>query len=319
MAVVTSKPLTISYFIADIADALATFDRIRWLRSRTGADGLFEEATQPAATAATLIGTLDEPHSVDGKTLNLRVNGSVEYTITFASPDPADNVDVAAEINAVAGATLLADDDGSDHLRLRTLATGTGASIEILDDSDAAPYLGLATDAVGQGVDTTLVAGTHEYFLTDQNSDAEFWYRVELYHSVTGDLAELSVPFLPTVPVIPYAETITGYVQLAGLTGKPDVGRKLAVWNVSIPNRNPSATHGILKQVEEVETNSDGYAEIRLVRGITVDVNIIGTGFTRRIAVPSSGDSFDLLDASLVVSDEFGIQEPDIDYALRTS
>jgi hypothetical protein len=66
-------------------------------------------------------------------------------------------------------------------------------------------------------------------------------------------------------------------------------------------------------------TDRDGYAEVRLVRGMEVDFAVDGTNLIRRIQVPTTGDGFDLLDPSLVVSDEFGIQEPKIDFMVRTT
>jgi hypothetical protein len=48
-------------------------------------------------------------------------------------------------------------------------------------------------------------------------------------------------------------------------------------------------------------------------------MSIDGTGFVRRIAIPTTGDSVDLLDPALVTRDEFGIHEANIDFAIRTS
>lgn len=321
MSFITNQPLTVSYFIADIAGAVATFNRIRWYRSRAGQNGLYEAATAAAAAPAELLGTTLEPHELNGKTLNLRVDGSTDYSITFAAADPFTTADAVAEILAVTSA-LLTPSDESGALKLTTVNTGSAASIEILEDSDAAPYLGLAADAcaVGLDIDTPLIPGTHQYFLTDGNSGYDYWYRVELLHSITGDTSELSAPIpMQQVAGVPASQTIVGYIQLASATARPDVGRRVVFSNLTQPNTVLSGAVGIMKQYEEIETDATGYAQIRLLRGITIDFNIVGTGFTRRITVPSTGDAFNLLDPTLVADDEFGIQEPDIDFAIRTS
>ncbi len=321
MSFVTNQPLTVSYFIADIADAVLTFNRIRWYRSRAGQGGLYEPATAATAAAAELVGSVVEPHELNGKTLNLRVNGVTEYSITFAGADPFTTADAVAEIDAVTSA-LLTPSDESGALKLTTTITGSNASIEVLANSDAAPYLGLASDACAVGIDADipLIAGTHEYFYTDQNSDYDYWYRIELLHTGTGDNSELSAPIpMQQVIGVPASQTIIGYLRLASMTARPDVGRRVVFSNLTQPNTVLSGAVGIMKQYEEVVTDSTGYAQIRLLRGITIDFNIAGTGFTRRITVPSTGDAFNLLDPSLVAEDEFGIQEPNIDYAIRTS
>lgn len=321
MAVVTNMPIQLSYFVADITTALLTYDRLRWWRSRTGQQGLYEQATAAAATSAVLTGTADTPHAVNGKTLTFTVDGASPFSVTFAGADPVTTATVAGEINAAVAGALVAADDGNGYLQLTSATTGSGSSIEITG-GDAAPYLGLAEGdgAVGLDADITLVSGTHQYFYTDQNSGADFWYRVEFFNSSSLVTGGLGVPILANADdAVPVAQTITGYIRLASPTGSPDVGRRIIFANPALPNKSSDGLWGILKQYVAGETDRNGYAEVRLLRGIQIDFNLVGTGFTRRITVPTTGDSFDLLDPALDVQDEFGIQEPDIDYAIRTT
>jgi hypothetical protein len=323
MAIVTNTPLTMSYFIRDITTALVTFNRLRWYRSRSGPDGLYEAATDTAATAAILVGADTEPHEISGKTLSFVVNGVTQVDVTFAAADPVDTTTAAGEING-ATALVVADADGSGRLRLTTATTGSGASVEILE-SEAAPFLGFQTGdaAVGQDTDTVLVAGTHEYFYTDQNSDADFWYRVKFLHSATADESELTPPFpASAVQAVPKSQTIVAFMRLVDLTGCPIENRKVTLSNTFLPNRvdiNADSSAGVFRGFFQKDTDRNGYVEFRVLRGIEIDVSVEGTSFVRRITVPITGDSVDLLDPTLESRDEFGIQEQDIDFAIRLS
>jgi hypothetical protein len=319
--IVTNTLIQISYFVADIAGAVGAYDRLRWHRSRTGRDGLYEPATAAVAAPATLVAEAQSPHQVNGRALRLRVNGNTVLEITFSDPDPVTTAQVVDEINGATALVVASEDEG--RLRLTSASLGSGASIEILP-SAAAPFLGFDTGdaAIGLDADVALVPGTHEYFYNDQNSGATFWYRVEFRNTGSGNTTGLGVPFPALVAdAIPRSQTIVGFVRLADLSGQAVVGRKITFYNAGMPNvvsSNGYGSWGIARQFAQVATDRDGYAEYRFVRGITVDVNIEG-GFTRRIMIPTEGSAFDLLDPALVLEDEFGIQAPNIPFAVRTS
>lgn len=313
---VTNQPLTISYFIDDISGALATFDSLRWWRSTTGQNGLYELITNPAATAAVLTGTRTGPFYVQGLTLSLVIDGVVPFEHTFTGADPISIGDIVTELaNVAAGAFTPSNASGA--LALTSPTTGTGSSVQVVA-TDASVALGLAGEALGLGQSSPLVSGTHEYFFTDQNSDYDFWYRVQLFHSVTLDRSELSAPIsADQVLAVPASQTIVGYIRLATVTGRPDAGRKVVVFNDKLPNAQ--AGYGIVRFYEEIVTDRTGYAKIRLLRGVEISFNISGTGVTRKITVPTAGDAFDLLDESLVADDAYGIQYQDVPFATRTS
>jgi hypothetical protein len=321
MAVVTNQPIQLSYFVQDITSALLTYNRIRWHRSRSGQNGLYSAATATLPTTASLVGTAVTPHQINGKTLTFKVGGTSTVSVTFANPDPVTTAQAATAINAATPLVVASDDGG--YLRLTTVTTGSISSVEITGGS-AAPFLGFSVGdgAVGQDQDTILVAGTHEYFYTDQNSDRDFWYRVEFFNTVSGQTTGLGVPFPANqVQRLPSSKTIVGYVRLSDLSGYPIEGRRITFANVFLPNTviDQNTRWGIFRHYAQMETDRNGYAEIRLIRGAQLDISIDGTGFVRRILVPSTGDVVDLLDPALVVQDEFGIQEPQIDFAIRTT
>ena len=317
MAKVTNQPIQLSYFIRDITTALVTYNRLRWHRSEDGPNGTFEARTQPAATAAVLDSTLTEPHQLSGKELKFQV-GTAEVALTIAAADPVTTADLITEI---IGATALVtpSDPGDGSLRLTTVTTGSNASIKILD-GEGNPFIGWVEGdgALGQDPDTVLVSGTHEYFYTDQNSDREWWYSVEFYHSSTLATTGLGTPFPANqVDAVPKSQTIVAFIRLADLTGCPIEGRKVTLHNVFLPNI--VSGFGIFRHATSMVTDRNGYAEVRLVRGMDIDISIDGSGFVRRLTIPTAGDIVDLLDPALVTQDEFSIQEANIDFAIRTS
>lgn len=321
MAVVTNQPIQLSYFVQDITTALLTYNRLRWHRSRTGQYGTYEPATAAVPAAASIVGTKASPHQLNGKTLKFLVNGATTVSVLFTDPDPVTTTQVLAAI-ALATPLVTASDDAG-RVKLTTVITGTGASIKILD-GDANSFLGFVEDdgAVGVDSDTILVSGTHEYFYTDQNSDREFWYRVEFRHSVTLKTTGLGVPFPANAAQhISKSLTIVGYVRLADLSGLPIACRKVTFANPFLPNTvlDQNTRWGIFRHYASIETDRNGYAEFRLIRGMQVDIVIEGTNYVRRLQIPTTGDVVDLLDPSLVTEDELGIQEPNIDFAIRLS
>lgn len=317
MTVVTSTPLTLAFAVPNITDILGTFDQLVWYRSRTGQDGLYEAATAGALAAAMVTGRDPEPFQLNGRTLSFKVNGVVTVDVTFSGADPYDLAAVIADIAGETALVVASDVDGT--LRLTTVATGSSASIEILS-SDASPYLGfdVGQAAVGLDANTVLAGGTYQYFYTDQNSDPEFFYRVQFFNSDTLEVSELSVPITgDQAQVVPYSNTAVAYIQLSDAMGRALPRRKITIATSFQPNT--VAGYGIFRQTHTIETDRTGYAEIRLLKGAKVDISIDGTGFVRRITVPDDLDVFDMLSPDLAVDDEFGIQDPNIDFAIRTS
>lgn len=317
---VTNEILELYKLVLDPATALMQFTHLRWFRSIEGSDGPFEAISGTAAAAASLVGSAIEPHALNGKSLLLRVNGDTDIEVTFADADPYTTADVIADI-AGTTALVVASDDGG-YLRLTTAATGTGASIEILE-SDGATALGLDAGqfAIGSDVDVALDADVHEYLFTDSNGSRDYWYRTQLVNSSTSAFGQSTVPFPGTqVPVVPYNLTIAAYVRVIDLRGRPIEGRRIIVSNVFLPNT--VGDYNIFRHSDSFLTDATGYGELRLVRGATIDVHVEGTSYTRRITLPGVQDTADivnLFDPSLSSEDEFGIQEPNIDFAIRMS
>lgn len=319
MGAVTNTPIQVSYFIADIATALLTYNRLRWYRS-LAEYGSYEAISAALPEAATLVSTRSQPFDVAGKTLQLKVNGTTPVSVTFTGAGALTAAQVVAQLTA-ASVLLSAAATSGNAVRVGTTQTGGDAGLEVVG-GDAAAYLGflVGSAATGKDQDTVLVAGTHEYFFTDQQSHVDYWYRVEFRNSATPDVSGLSLAFPANKPQrVPASQTIVCYLRLADMEGGPVPCRKVTFVNKT-PNRAGSAMEwGVFRHYVTKETDRNGYLEVRLLRGMLVDIHIDGTGFTRRLTIPTTGDAVDLLDPSLVTADEFGIQEPNIDFAVRLS
>lgn len=318
MPAVTAVPIQLSYFISDVARAVLFYNRMRWERSTTGVAGLFEPITQPTVTAASLLALRQQPYDVQGKDLELRV-GDTEVTVSFVGGSALTAAQVAAQIESAT--VLLEAVDESGYTRISTVQTGLDTTIEVLG-GDAAAYLGFTVGLVafGAGADLALSGSVSEYFLTDPNSDAGYWYRVTLLNTSTGE-SSLPSPAFPADAVrrVPFEKTVVCYLDLCDLSGAPLPERLVTLANVAGVNTITDPSTNVFRHFASRSTDRNGHLEIRVLRGITVDLSIEGTGFTRRITIPSDTDTVNLLDPALVISDEFGIQEPRIRYAERLS
>lgn len=317
---VTNQTIMQVHLVPEITNQLLFFDRIRWYRSTTGRNGFYEAATSALAMPAVLR-SRQLYRNLTGTTLRLRVDGLVEHAVAFVGPDPVVTEDVAALISAEAPELIVTAD--GDQLTIMSSSTGTGAALEVLE-GDAAPLLGLliGDSAVGTDADGVLLAGISEYRFEDRQSSPSTFYAVEYRSSLSARVSPRSAPFQSRLlESVPLSRLIGCYIRLCDLTGRPLGGRRIYIHNTFLPNRvtEQSKTWGLFREYEELVTDPNGYVEVFLIRGAQVDITVAGSGFTRRIQVPMVGTIVNLLDPALEIRDEFGIQRPVIDFAIRTS
>jgi hypothetical protein len=163
---------------------------------------------------------------------------------------------------------------------------------------------------------------TFDYIYQDNQGDASYWYQTQYLSSMTAAVSDLSSPQpSESLDTPPLSSTVTCFIRLIGLDIRPMVDHRVTINNVFLPNKVTSGgkTWGAFRNYLELRTDETGYAAARLLRGATVDMNVAGTGFTRRLTIPSDTDSVDLLDPALSTTDEFGIQVPNVPFAIRTS
>lgn len=318
MADVTHTPLTLSYFIRDISLVLQTYNRLRWFRGRTET-GAFEQITTTTPGPAVMRLSGASLYQVVGLPFRFTV-GISEVEVIFTGVGALTPAQVVTQIEAATG-LVEAEVDGDDVV-VTSATLSTVASL-LVGDGEANAFFGVSEGDgfLGLDADSVLVPDVHEYFLTDSNSDTEFWYRVQFWHSTTLERSPRTIAFPANqAQRVPYVDTIVAFVKLASLTGEPICGREVVLYNTAMPNLAGSDPRwGVFRQYEKLTTDKNGYAEIRILRGITVEMSVVGTGFVRRIGIPLEGSQVNLLDPELVLEDEFGIQEPSIDFALRLS
>ena len=317
---ITNQTVTQVHLVPEIDTQVARYDRVRWYRSTTGPNGYYEPATTEAPAPA-MLQVQQLSRALTGTQLRLRINGSGEVGIAFLGPDPVDTAAVAALIMSASAEVVAAAD--VDVLTIQTVSTGSGATLEVLE-GDAAPLIGFLVGelSIGTDADSALLPDTSEYRYEDHQSGPGVYYATEYRNSVTGRASQRSAPFQSRqLESIPLDQLIGCFVRLADLTGRPLGGRRIFIHNIFLPNRvvADGKRWGLFREYEELVTDPNGYASMLLIRGAAIDVTISGTGFTRRIKLPTVGTIVDLLDPLLEIRDEFGIQKPTLDFAIRTS
>ena len=312
--------IKIKIYVPELKSTMKLFDRIEVQRSVLGSP--YSDAvsiTKLSAAEATLLGTVIQPYvGLYGTQFQLRLNQGTEMTIPFISPDPISIQTVVDLINeAIPG--IVASDDGTGHLNLVTVQKGTKASIEITGGTSNTP-LGFLSGQSDSGEDEhiQLMRGVSTYSYEDRFGLSTNYYRTRYINSLSGNFSDWSDWILGiSGSGVQPANLILGTIKLAGVDGAALVNAKVTVVNVY----NPIIQDGyfIAGRSKTVLTDGVGQAQVTLVRGSTIDVIVEGTTIIRRIAVPSVGASFDLLDPSLQTDDAFGIQVPDLPAAPRSS
>lgn len=303
---VTGEIVTLRLFVADIAGILALYDRIQVFRSTGDETGPWEQIAGVLASATVLGDEKTEPFALHGKTVDVKINNVTTVTATFAGADPYSLASALVNLNVALAALGTATADGTS-VRMTTTASGTGASVEVVD-GDAIFSLGFQDDDYGIGVDVaiTLAVGVQDYTYLDYNGSQDYWYRIRYWNSATLAVGEYGIPF-PASPIwkLPGTDIITGYANMADLHGRALSHQVVTVYNVYEPSIRSG--FGILGTEVRATADDEGHIEVSLVRGSLVEVAFTGTPVRRRIRVPTTGTSFDLLDATLA-DDEFGIQ-----------
>ena len=299
----TNEPHKVLVFVPDPTATLVDFDRILIQKSTTGTSGDYQDLLWVSAQPAELTGTKKEGfNGLNGKDFTFKADG-VEYTVSFTTEYSA--ADVATRINAVTGLPV---NDAGGYVRIQSGTSGMSSTLEIHESSEAGVILGFYSGTYDQGRDlwTTIVAGTRLYTITDPHSDNDYWYRYIFVNSTTYARSEESAPFnARPLGAIDPSYLIYGTGVIADLEGNPVAGKKIVVYNRYVPTVVDGA---LLDGPEAViyETDEQGLIAIPFIHGSKVSIGIEDTKLRRDVDVPTSGDSFDLLDQS-VLDDRLGI------------
>lgn len=312
--------ITIKIYVPELTSVLSLYDRIAIQRSEDGppnyADAVDIAATSP--THAELVGTEESVFpGLHGTQLKMKVDLGPERTITFTGTDPVSIEEVLREVlAAIPGITAV---NTGGKLDMATVSTGTAAVLEITSGT-ALTILGFTAGQKinGQSFAPQMTTGVDTYTFLDESGLVTNYYRTRYYNSVSEEYSSYSDWVLgSTGTVIDTDLLITGTIKMANIDGTALVGHMITVVNVFSPLI--SGGYFLAGSNKAVVTDGTGQAQIVLVKGSTVDVVLEGTSIIRRITVPSTGTTFDLLDPTLQTDDPFGIQVPDLPAAVRHS
>lgn len=312
----TSIAITIA--IDDATTALESYDQIEVHRSIAGVGGPYENITADEPSAAFIAGTNDASFTLNGSDLTVRIDGGANQTATIEEADPVFIDPLVSELTDKL-VDVTPSNGGTGNLLLTSNRTGTQSIVEIVSGT-ALTELGLTAGAV-TGKDRRLAIQDNytEFTFVDNGGDTSYYYKIRLYNSDTGVTSDFSDP-IPGEQVSPIsASLITAEVDLLDIDGTPVAERVITVTNVFNPDTLVVSDYGIVGSSVQLTTDAAGHGEVDLVMGSVVDVSISGTGITRRITVPSSGSSFNLMDSVAQADDIFQIQTPDIPSAIRRS
>lgn len=313
----TSIAVTIA--VDDATTALESYDQIQVHRSTAGVGGPYEDITADTPSEAYIAGTIDAPFTLNGLDLTIRIDGGANQTATIEEADP---VYIDPLVDELAGkfTDVTVSNGGTGNLLFTSNRTGTQSIVEIVGGT-ALTALGLTAGDKVTGKDRRLLIQENytEFTFVDNGGDTSYYYKIRYYNSDTGVTSDFS-DAIPAEQVSPLsANLITAEVDMVGLDGVPLGNRTITISNVYNPNYMVVSTYGVFGNVVELTTDASGHGEIDLVMGSTVDVSISGTGITRRISVPTSGTSFNLLASVAAADDIFQIQTPNIPNAIRRS
>lgn len=310
--------VTITVAVDDVDAVLESYDVIEVHRSVTGPTGTYVNLTNETKISASLTGSNDAPFTLNGLTLQIRVDGGEVQSATIEEADPVQIDPLVAELSD-AFEDVTVSNGGTGNIKFTSNRTGTESVVEIYGGT-ALTALGLSTSFVsGQDRYVPLVSGYTEFTFTDNAGAASYYYKVRYLNTDTGVTSAFSDPIIGEQSSPISSELITATIDLVDMRGNPLVDTIVVVSNTFVATSLTVSGYGMLGASTEFNTDASGHGEVQLVKGSIVDVSITGTGITRRIVVPSSGTSFDLLAAVAAADDVFQIQTPDIPNAIRRS
>lgn len=306
----------------DIAPLLGAgpYTHIQVFRSRVSATGPFTEITSSMGGPARVEG-IARPAVLDGTTLDLRIQESISFSVTFAGANPIAPADAATQIT-FGNEPFLRCFVENDALVLESTLVGTTATLRVVG-GDAAALLGfplVEPDSVGIGTAPCppILSSQTVYRFTDSQSDPGYWYKFRLTDGAS--FSAYSDVFTPADVklVVAESEVVTGTVRLMTMTGQPLRNAEVRIRMVGFAYNSGYVT-GVSTLV--VTTDSLGYASAPLLRGATYAVIVSGMSAARQFTAPSdlTVSSFDMFDPAYGSDDLFSVQRPNVPYAVKRS
>lgn len=301
------------------------YTRLEVWRSILGEAGPYEPLSSLYWSSAEVTSQLGDFTNIVGKKLSIRLDESIDVEITFTGVDPLSASSVVAEINTQGNGSLAAvrDIGGLLHV-MNTRRTGGLAALRVLP-SDGAAILGLPTQAPNDLVFGTdphipLSSGVKKYMFTDYWSADSYYYKTRFMNHVTREVSAFSDTIAATQRLgVDPSKVVTGFVKLLQADGRPAAKQAVVLYSAFNGNR---LTEGMVAGgPSRFTTDADGYAEFTLLRGISVDIGLDGSGFIRKVTVPTDPAvlKFDMFDPQYGVDDNLSVQRAALPYAERST
>jgi hypothetical protein len=243
--------------------------------------------------------------------------------IVFTGTDPLTITQISTQIG-VQGAGLVTSsiDPITGTLSIHSLQAGGLGSLRVVG-GDAAALLGLPLsepDSLKYGQDPRipLSAGQNVYSFTDYWSQDSYFYKTRFSNSINGAKSAFSDPVAATMRLgVDPAKVAIGYVRLLQPDGRPASAQEVMLYNTYNSTRIDGCT--IVGGPKKLLTDSNGYVEFPLLRGLVFDVGIGGTSYIRKVTTPLDPTvlKFDCFDPKYGEDDNFSVQQADVPYAQR--
>ena len=245
-----------------------------------------------------------------------------ELTVTFVSTEAVTLAAVAEAITAQGAGLVTAYVDSRGQLTLETALGGPSATLSAVGGT-ATSTLGIPLDSISYGVAAWLSVpvGDSVQTFVDPYSSTGTYYRTRLRNRATGAVGAFSDAVPANNPSgLPANSLVLGTIDVVSLDGKPIRNIEVTVYNKysTLPVDGRLVVEGTVRMV----TDSEGHAEVYLLRGAKVTVSISGTAITRDVTVPSdpTTSTFSLLGSEVGAQDDaFRVQVPVLNYAARRS
>ena len=297
------------------------YDRLEIWRSVLGESGPYEELSASSWKPAMFSSVPGANLNVSGKVLSFLVNEKIPVNITFTGTDPLTPAQVASQIVSK-GLGYLNASVSSGNLLIWTVQDGGLASLRVIP-GDAASLLSLPIaepDCLkfGQDPRPVLVPGLKTYEFNDYWSEPAYFYKTRFFNSLTGARSKFSETVSATRKLgVDPALVVTGFVQLLQADGRPGSLQEVVVYNVF--NATRVAGGMIVGSPQKLLTNSDGYVEFQVLRGLVFDVGVGGTSFVRKVTAPTDPSvlKFDVFDPEYGEDDNLTVQRANLPYADR--
>ena len=258
-----------------------------------------------------------------GTSLNIRVDGEDDITISFTDTSPITYAQAASIITSQSAGRFRSYVDGEGRVVLLGTKPGTGAVLEIVG-GDAAPLLGFSlvspgNMATGRDSRVGLLTGKQQYQFTDLRGSKKFFYRTRYRNTNNHAVSEFSPGFCvgQALGVGP-GNVVCGYVDLVGIDGRPLANQMVQVY---APVQTSLVEGKLVSGPRQVRTtDANGHAEFTLVRGVKYTVSITGTDLVREIVAPTNDEvkMFSLFEKTVGTQDDmFTVDRPELVYAER--